>query len=69
MSQKEYSNLIAHMSHTAIMLYGHIDPTVLLTYAKTQPTVIATLNVIAMYVPKTNMPIKCQICKSVHVQT
>ena len=43
------------------MLNGYIDPTFLNMCVKTQTTAISTSHVIAMYVPTTNMPLKCHI--------
>ena len=37
------------------MLKGHIDATFLHKYTKIQPTLMFTSDVIAMYVPTTNM--------------
>ena len=61
MSLNKYGHHIANMSHTAIMLHEHIDPTFMYMYAKTQAYAIPTSQAIAMYVPATNMPLKCHI--------
>ena len=65
--RKEYGYHIVNINHTAIMLYGPMGLTFLHVCFKTQPTAISTSHVIAMYVPATNIPLKCQICKLGHV--
>ena len=45
------------MSFSAIILNEHTDPKVLHMCAKTHPTAISTLNLIAMHMPATNMPL------------
>ena len=37
-------------------------------YVTTHPTTITTSHAIAMHMLETNMPLKCHICKLVHVQ-
>ena len=46
----------------------HIDPTLLYIQVQTQQSPTGTPNIIAKYVPETNMTLKCHICQLVHVQ-
>ena len=47
------------MSQTAIMLDGYIDPTVCAYVCQNKTN--CTIHFIAIYVPATDMPLKCQI--------
>ena len=67
MALSKYGCHLANMSHTPIMLYGHIDPTFFSHMCQTQPTAISTSYVIVIYVPATNVPLKCHICKLFHM--
>ena len=68
MSLNKYGCYIANMNHWAIILYRHIDPTFVYISIKMQPTSLHTAYIIAKYVPKTKMPVKCHICQLVLVQ-
>ena len=57
----KYHCYISNMSQTAIMSNGNTDQSVLHTCAKTKTTAISTSHVIVMYVPETNMLLKCHI--------
>ena len=50
------------------MLHRHMDPTFLHVSTKIQLTATVTLQIITKYVPEPNMPLKCHICRIVHVQ-
>ena len=50
-----------------IMLGGYINPAFVYTSANTQLAEISTSHVIAMYIPTTNIPLKCHICQLLHM--
>ena len=67
MSMSKYTCNIANMHHTAIKLNMHIEPTFLHKCAKTKLTAMSTSHVIIMYLPTTNMLLKCHMHKFLDV--
>ena len=60
MSLNKYGCNIASITHTAIILYGHKDPTFFAYVCQNNQVQYLPHNT-AMYVPATNMPLKCHI--------